>query len=1605
MKVCEQNQFFSQKEFTYQAPELKPMREELSSTVCLDILLLQAVDWGLLHGVFAVNVSTMLLCMGRLSRLYPLPLPYPEALRRQDGGGEKLALKRGVCALVIVLNYLHLGRPRSCAPELKLNRPLSKKQWRGVQRLERMMEAWIFVSPIDAEAMGRTAAKVESLEEDLARLEAAAQRLSKDRGGYFGAGKKVQEEPVPDRARGFDLGFAQQSGLFSTFKQVDPDRLAFVGTPSFDPRRYLDERGRKIFEEPIACRLPASQYQGGVPRLKVHCSSREKIRLFELLDSSGRLGIHRSWEVEEPFGSGLFSVVKDLKKDRLILDSRGANKLEAPAQRWIQSLACGEALVRLLVGKDEIVKASGNDLRDFYYLFQVSEERSLRNYLVGAIHAKKLSHLNAVRRKQITNGWVVGSLRTLAMGDCQAVELAQTCHLSLSLNARGVTQESLISMHQPLPRCKTSVGIIIDDYVALSLVHKDDEKEVSEGAVLADSMFKEYQRVKLIPHESKAFRDSTDASFWGLDLDGKKGIVRGSMKRAIPLVGLLLRVAKLGVATGTLLETLTGSVISLFLYRRRFLSLLDSLFGSYFGRKRETMIGLDGRTKSDLLIISCLMPVAASNLRAKVAPRITASDASSWGEAAVVSSIPQLVANELYRHTLKKSLWVRLLRPFAALLRARAELPVEDEVPDGEKRYHSHPLWQSLAEGLNFTVLYSKQKSGDRHINIGELRGMLRAEEKHAFSTPESREIYGLDSQVVLGSLIKGRSSSASLNAELSRSIPVMVLQDMYSEGIYFESSVNPADDPTRGKELRTAQRRLPPWWDQLARGEYEGFDAWMRSHDSHPDQIGRLPPFSELLRGEMLLETEEKEEAEKFTKALFEMALGDFEKEEEKLDGEDATTGGSTLGSVLPSEAEITEGEINAEAERREAENTEAEKTTEDEIAEAEILHPEKAEFPSVLEGLREEEVPAAPLCASDPRMTGAEATDEEEEETLRRKEYTEERSKKAMQRSGGFLTAEGARLLRQIPKEQFVGLSEDGLQTGSRCGFLDLFSGWRGVAQELHRLTGCWVLCYDLEHSAREDLDNAEIKLEIEAMLWARCFLGVGGGPVCGSFSMAVTPAVRSTEHPYGKPDISPNMKIKTALGNRFCRWMIKVLEIGLELDIGVWLENPASSWFFRVPVWRTFEARHSNVLRWTVDYCRFYARWRKRTAIYSNTMMGGHRTLCKGGHQHVLLRGRCKEKKKAWTALAQAYPRGVAFTIAACLAEKAQLLKWNGTFDPAQCARCGHRRIGEAQNPGPRGKPVREGLNLGDVKLVEAKTLAIQNKAWGGFLRWVNELLSPGAVRSAMAHPALLADLLREYGHVLYGQGGSLYLYRHLVVFVQQQVSGARGHLGTCWDTIARREICEPVEHRTPLPFPVFLAMLGVSLAWKWRSFAAILGLAYYGISRPGEPLKALRSDLVLPSDRLEFSSRVAYLQVRSSKSRRKGKGAVQHLTIDDEHFVQFLERVYHSYPMDRPLFLGSPAVFRRRWDAILAALRVDKKFGLTPGGLRGGGCVHAFQQGCSIPLLMWRMRLRHQVTLESYLQEVIANSLMAKLAPRSRLKIQAASSLSSWLLMVS
>ena len=808
-------------------------------------------------------------------------------------------------------------------------------------------------------------------------------------------------------------------------------------------------------------------------------------------------------------------------------------------------------------------------------------------------------------------------------------------------------------------------------------------------------------------------------------------------------------------------------------------------------------------------------------------------------------------------------------------------LEVEEEVPEGEERYHSHPLWQLLAECLEFKELYATRKSGNRHINIGELRGTLRAEERHAQRGGGCREIYALDSQVALGCLVKGRSSSSSLNQELVRSLPTILMREMYCECIYFETSINRADDPTRGKEVRGPTMPLPSWWEELARGEFRGFDEWLVLHGVHPEMLGKLPPFSELLHGEKLEEMMIEEERRLFRCNQFSKVRDNGAADDDELLEKEAPSALGRTGPEERAEDADTEAEravAEAEEEGSGSLTTRVTKGTEDESERSE-------------EEQKKSEV--------QPEVVG------EKDETERKPKVEKPELSKACRA-----------LLEKIPISQFVGL-EGGSFDSEVKGFLDLFSGVRGVARELARLTGRWVLCYDIEHSE-------EVKKSIEKMVECGCFLGLGGGPVCGSFSMAVTPPVRTCQ--LGRPGVSPSMQEKIKQGNRFAAWMIGLITLALRLGLGVWLENPSSSWLFRLPMWKRLMRRHPELGVWLVDYCRFFMRWRKRTAVVSNTELRDHRTLCRGGHQHLVLRGRCKEKKKNWTRIAQSYPRGVALALAYGLASFKGLAVWHGRFDPALCARAGHKRIGEAGNPGPRKSG---GVRSGDLRavgLVDARTLALQDKAWAGFCKWAYSKITPDAFRSAMALPVLLAELLREYGYYSYGSGGSLFMFRHLVVFVQQQIPGSKVVLGVCWETISRWEIAEPVEHRTPVPFALFLAMVGVALSWKWRSFAGIMLVSFLGISRPGEALGALRSDLILPSDRLEFNSSIAYLRVGRAKGRRRGKNVIQHLTIDDKPAVSFLEKTFSSVHPDLPLYGGSHSAFRRRWDAILEVLLV-------------------------------------------------------------------------------
>lgn len=436
--------------------------------------------------------------------------------------------------------------------------------------------------------------------------------------------------------------------------------------------------------------------------------------------------------------------------------------------------------MQICLGDNEVIRCSGNDVRDYYHMFAVSEERCRRNILVGPLDPSELRHLRCYRSEfdEATALW--GALATLAMGDSHAVEVAQTCHVGLALAAGATDGTNLLNLAGFHPRSKNLVGIIIDDFVSISVVDRD-AATLSPSCHLADLMDDKYSEVGLISHKEKGFRDSLQSSFWGVDLNGDTGTVRGSLKRAIPLFGLLLRVSKLGYASVGLLQILSGSVVALFLFRRRFLSTMHFIFQACNGRKETDIIRLSGRLRAELLILACLLPVSASNLRAKVQDRVVATDASNHFEAAVVAKAPLEVCKELHRYSLRKPVWSRLLPPGKAWERSHGILAPEDEVPEGVEPYKSNPLWETAAQCLNYKFLFCHQVGRPRHINVGEVRALLTAERKLGKQEMSCRDIFGLDSQVGLGCLVKGRSSSVAINKELSKSVGDMVIFDHYS--------------------------------------------------------------------------------------------------------------------------------------------------------------------------------------------------------------------------------------------------------------------------------------------------------------------------------------------------------------------------------------------------------------------------------------------------------------------------------------------------------------------------------------------------------------------------------------------------------------------------------------------------------------------------------------------------------------------------------------------------------------------------------------------------------------------------------------------------------
>ena len=139
----------------------------------------------------------------------------------------------------------------------------------------------------------------------------------------------------------------------------------------------------------------------------------------------------------------------------------------------------------------------------------------------------------------------------------------------------------------------------------------------------------------------------------------------------------MYQIAGLGFAMPGLLHILFGSWVSVLLFRRRLPCLLDLIFDAVRGKHDEDIVQLSPSLRLGLISLVLLAPLAVSNLRADVAPRLDATDASNGGVAHVRADVPPKVAGELYHFTEQRGKWTRILPSSKRWLRGHRLLDPE----------------------------------------------------------------------------------------------------------------------------------------------------------------------------------------------------------------------------------------------------------------------------------------------------------------------------------------------------------------------------------------------------------------------------------------------------------------------------------------------------------------------------------------------------------------------------------------------------------------------------------------------------------------------------------------------------------------------------------------------------------------------------------------------------------------------------------------------------------------------------------------------------------------------------------------------------------------
>jgi len=271
---------------------------------------------------------------------------------------------------------------------------------------------------------------------------------------------------------------------------------------------------------------------------------------------------------------------------------------------------------------------------------------------------------------------------------------------------------------------------------------------------------------------------------FGVEVHGVHHTVGLSVKKLSKIVTATYALLQQGYCTGRQLARVIGHWVWACLVRRECLSVFRCVY-RFIEVAGDRVFSLWPSVRRELLTILGLVPFLYTHVSARIAPVLTATDACPTGYGVVSSYADSDMLYSLTR-TAAASVPVALGQP--------------GNLIDTYSLLSYIPQLIPIVYSRKWSTIISSAYKHPQHINTLEMHALLAAI-RWVLSYPaclDCRMVMLCDSQVVVQSLSKGRTSAPSIIRPLRKICSLLLAASINMSYIWCPSFLNPADGPSR---------------------------------------------------------------------------------------------------------------------------------------------------------------------------------------------------------------------------------------------------------------------------------------------------------------------------------------------------------------------------------------------------------------------------------------------------------------------------------------------------------------------------------------------------------------------------------------------------------------------------------------------------------------------------------------------------------------------------------------------------------------------------------------------------------------------------------------